>query len=662
MSWARKGINVCFHLLLFTVPLIFLPNTSELFEFNKLIITYLFCTLIAFFWVSRTILEKKIIFCRTLLDWPILIFLITQSLSLLFSIDPRTSLLGYYSRFNGGLTSLVCYAFLYWAAVSNLNRKNVLSLVNWTLASAVLVCIWGFLEHFGIDADWWVQDVKSRVFSSLGQPNWLAAFLVALIFIPLSWTIAKYRTSSLLLFLFLFLILLYTKSRSGLLAFGLSSLVFSAFAFRQLVKSVKLVIPVCLLLLLLILTVENPIQRYIPFLHPASETTAPSKTSSPVLETGGTESGNIRKIVWTGALRIWTGSAKNFLIGSGPETFAMAYYQYRPVEHNNTSEWELLYNKAHNEFLNYLSTTGLLGLGSYLVLLGFMTFVLLRNSPLRPPLTTNGREKRKNESFFELRGGSEGALLTALLTGWLSISVTNFWGFSVVIVQIFLFLFPAFAVILTSDSPPIQINESQINKSQIFLLLLSGSSTLILFYSILRYWTADVLYARGDNNLRSFTYTQDSQYIAAAYRDFNLAFDLNRSDPVISSNLGVAASYLALLTSTKDATAAAQLSDYANQVSLLSVRQSPNHPNYYKTRSRVLIALGTIDPKYLPVAEAVLAAAQKLSPTDPRIPYNRGILASYLNQSDLASNFFNQALHLKPDYGDAKSQLDKLKE
>ena len=110
------------------------------------------------------------------------------------------------------------------------------------------------------------------------------------------------------------------------------------------------------------------------------------------------------------------------MIGAGPETFAQAYYQYRPIEHNQTSEWELLYNKAHNEFLNYLATTGVFGLLSYLVLLFFMARQMLNTRYL--------------------------ILNTALLAGWVSISVTNFWGFSVVIVQLFLFLFPALAVTL----------------------------------------------------------------------------------------------------------------------------------------------------------------------------------------------------------------------
>ena len=40
-----------------------------------------------------------------------------------------------------------------------------------------------------------------------------------------------------------------------------------------------------------------------------------------------------------------------------------------------TSEWDYLYNKAHNEYLNYLTTTGIVGLGTHLLLLaGFLIF------------------------------------------------------------------------------------------------------------------------------------------------------------------------------------------------------------------------------------------------------------------------------------------------
>src|SRR3990172_3048474 len=129
----KRLISIFYYLLFILVPLIWLPNTSELFEFNKLILTYTLTTLIIGVWAIRCILEKKFIFKRTLLDWPILIFLITQSLSLLFSIDPRTSWLGYYSRWNGGLLSLLSYSLLYWAFVSNMDSKSALNAIRYTL-------------------------------------------------------------------------------------------------------------------------------------------------------------------------------------------------------------------------------------------------------------------------------------------------------------------------------------------------------------------------------------------------------------------------------------------------------------------------------------------------------------------------------------------------
>ena len=92
--------------------------------------------------------------------------------------------------------------------------------------------------------------------------------------------------------------------------------------------------------------------------------------TGPALEVGGTESGEIRKYVWQGAFNAWKSTPKTMLIGTGTETFAFAFYQFRPVGHNLTSEWDFLYNKAHNEYLNYLATTGIFGLGSYLLFIG----------------------------------------------------------------------------------------------------------------------------------------------------------------------------------------------------------------------------------------------------------------------------------------------------
>src|SRR3990172_219995 len=184
----KNYIAIIFYLAFFIIPLVFHPQTSELFEFNKMVLTYALTVVIVCFWFIRMILEKKIVFRRTILDIPLIIFLTSQTLSTLISIDSRTSLLGYYSRFHGGLLSSYSYALLYWAFVSNMDRQKTLNAIKSLLASATVVSLYAILQHFGIDAHIWVQDVKNRVFSTLGQPNWLAAWLVAII--PVIWAMA----------------------------------------------------------------------------------------------------------------------------------------------------------------------------------------------------------------------------------------------------------------------------------------------------------------------------------------------------------------------------------------------------------------------------------------------------------------------------------------
>jgi len=183
MNWERicnKIIEHSFYALFFLVPLVMTPWNFELFEYNKMMLVYILTILITASWLIKMVFRRRVIFTRTFLDIPLIIFFASQLLSTIFSIDRHTSLWGYYSRFHGGLFSSVSYLLLYYALVSNLNREKVFKSLYSLLISATLVSLYGVAEHFGIDAKYWVQDVQNRVFSTLGQPNWLAAWLVAL--------------------------------------------------------------------------------------------------------------------------------------------------------------------------------------------------------------------------------------------------------------------------------------------------------------------------------------------------------------------------------------------------------------------------------------------------------------------------------------------------
>ena len=55
----KKLIFILFAILLFFVPLILWPFTSEVFEFNKMVLVYILTTLIIAAWLTRSVLVKE---------------------------------------------------------------------------------------------------------------------------------------------------------------------------------------------------------------------------------------------------------------------------------------------------------------------------------------------------------------------------------------------------------------------------------------------------------------------------------------------------------------------------------------------------------------------------------------------------------------------------
>ena len=640
MKSPQKIISLLFSILFFLVPLILWPYTSELFEFNKMILVYIFTTLIASTWLVRMIISRKFIFRRTILDIPLFIFLGSQFISTILSIDPLTSWFGYYSRFNGGLLSTLSYLLLYWAFVSNVTREGAKKIINITLWSAVVVAVYGVLERLGIDKDVWQQDVQSRVFSTLGQPNWLAAWLITLI--PIAWAkglnnkdlkinfsyITPYFFSSLF-----FTVLLFTGSRSGILGFCLTEIVFWGIIF---IKSRVRYIKEFLIFNLLILSIAGIFgTQYTPSIfkiienkNTARVTTTPQATGT-ALETGGTESGVIRKIVWQGAIDIWK---KYPIFGTGVETFAYSYYSFRPIAHNLTTEWDFIYNKAHNEYLNFMANTGTVGILAYLAIIGFSIYLIARNS----------FNKTSDDSDNETS-----TLSIAFIAGYVSILVTNFFGFSVVPVQLIFYLFPALSVVLTdADSKDEQKLNPSSNQKILYWMVLLGASVIVFFIG--RYWYADYLYATGTNYNRV-----NRQDLA-----INYLFDAAKLEPnqsVYYGELSKTYTNLALAyNEAKQATASSQLTEAAIENSIKAVNLSPANVNMKRVEFGVFVMLSAIDQNYLLNARDVLLVAIKQAPTDAKLFYNLGLIYSRIGEDDLALQTLKNTIDLKSNYKDSR--------
>jgi|APSaa5957512576_1039674.scaffolds.fasta_scaffold01987_8 putative inorganic carbon (hco3(-)) transporter len=657
----QKTIIVLFHLLFMTVPFFFTWVNEELFEFPKMLLTYGFAVLIAGFWAGRMILERKPLVRRTVFDWPILFFVISQLLSTIFSIHPATSIMGYYTRFHGGLLSTFTYTLLFYALVSNFSKPALKRLWLTIFIAALGVTIYAIPEHFGhspscllitkeFSVSCWVQDVKSRVFATFGQPNWLAAYTITLIPLGISlFAQTKKRWQQIIFSLTtitLFITLLFTQSRSGLIGFGASMIVFGAglvWLQRQhkkkksfFTKSLGLIGAIGVTLILVGSNFTPSISKIVKSNQPSPAPSQPAPVAVVNrLETGGTDSGEIRKIVWQGAINIW----KRYpLLGSGVETFAYSYYQDRTLAHNLVSEWDFLYNKAHNELLNFLATTGIVGLGSYLLLLGWFGVISLR-----------AILNLKNKINLKDR-----AILLSLLSGIIALSLSSFLGFSTVVVSILLFTSLGSTAILTaSERVSPEAKTSSPSTAQIIQLTILTILVLFMTSKIFNVWKADREFAAGKS------------YINAGYANEGLeklqaAIKLRPKEALFHDQLANAYSKVAVaLEQQGQSDSSTQFEKAALEESALTLQLNPRHLNFYKSRTRILITLAAIDPSLLIQARETLVEAIKLAPTDAKLMYNLGLIEISSDQVETGIKTLEKTVEMKPNYEAARVALGK---
>ena len=593
----RKIIVFLYASAILLVPLILSAETSEMFEIPKMFFIYIIGVsifalfLLDFFKNSRSIKLSRVHIL-------VLVFLTSQIASYFFSIDKNTSFFGYYGRFNGGVLSSFIFAIYFFVASQLLNDNLFRFLLKASVFASVLVILWGLPGRFlGKDMaciyfrgefsnECWTNDFRpaERMFSTLGQPNWLGTYFAAHVFIGL------------------FLFLSGNKSAKGgkknnsrfLLLVYSALMFFGVYLTGSRSSIISVVVPVVIEILI---RASKKINRSIFFLMLAImifvvavgstlyATSVIKNTKSDI-----THSGKIRLIVWEGALRLW---AKYPVFGTGPETFAYAYYQTRPEAHNYTTEKDFIYNKAHNEFLNMLSTTGTFGFASYSILIIYSIYLLFKKSHVD----------------------------RIVAYGLISISISNFFGFSTSTSQIILYILISFAAYREIDGNKVfkfDLNylSSRFFRLPIIFLTISGWVYLAIFFQ--RYIIADITYAASQNTYENGSPIQAVTLCLEAY-------EIKKEHIYADKCASIAASTALLLADAESEELIGyreNFIDLTNSLSSLALRASPQNPIYIKSRLRVIKALMKVDPKnksYEKERSALIRKFRQLAPTDTTV-------------------------------------------
>lgn len=353
--------NTIAYIIIFLVaalPAVFSTQVHSVFSAPKLFLLHLVTSLLLLLVGYQAITSKKIEIQTSKWSKYLLFYLLISFLSGVFSINIYSSFFGVEGRFVGTFT-LLHLAILTIITISFFPREKIPLLLKTFFFTATAIAIYSLLQHYEfIKLDTiWAQDPTKRAFGSLGHANHLGAYLATAIVvgvglisqIKLKWQ----QTAITILSLILFWALITTASRGALAALILS-LIFVGVLIVRIKGFNKIICGVISAVVLVIIGISSSNLAVI---------------KRPIQDD--------RISWWQSSIEIVNDYP---VFGTGFSTFKDIYNQYRRSDYvlQDNIQNKITPESAHNEFINTWVTTGLMGLISFLLMIAFAIFPLLR--------------------------------------------------------------------------------------------------------------------------------------------------------------------------------------------------------------------------------------------------------------------------------------------
>ncbi|MFH1423879.1 MAG: tetratricopeptide repeat protein [Candidatus Nealsonbacteria bacterium] len=393
----NRTVKYSIYLLVFLLPLFFLPFSFEAFEYNKQFLLLFLVSLAFFAWLAKMVVcDKEIRFKRSPLDVFVLAFLGVAVLSAVFSVDRTSSLYGFYGRFSNGLMGLLSMGIFYFLITNNVETKSqipaspagkpnsksqpnsnsqnpnisiggLLKMFSWSIFIAVL---FSYFAIFGIFAKATVlfsflpKMMALQIFNpTAASLEGLSIFLAiaAVFLIGKTLTVAKKSKSSFVDYVLLAAISVLMIMIDFTPAWLIVLVTFVLFVGLSLWKRVfrdnvnRLLAPI---FLIIVAAACIPLQPQALIF--GEESAVNSLMKEQVLD---------QKTSWQIGLGGATDSVKNGFLGSGIGTFNYDFAKEKPLSINETWLWQVRFDRAGTHVAEILATMGFLGVLSYLALI-----------------------------------------------------------------------------------------------------------------------------------------------------------------------------------------------------------------------------------------------------------------------------------------------------
>lgn len=388
-------------------------------------------------WVQRIIRPnfKKWIFDIPLV-LPALLLAGIYLISTLLSVTPKISLWGSYTRLQGTFT-MFAYLVIFFSILGMTRRWEQVHLL-WVILilTSLPISFYGILQHFHSDPIPWggerAGSVPSRIVSTMGNPIFFGAYLIMVVPVTLARIVEtisvlldqRRRTISSVVLIFFYvsmmglqlLCLLFTQSRGpwlGLMG-GLYLFIFLALLslrrknenqgclnLNEILKALVFtivsipvgVIPAYLFFIILKrgfrwLWVSWLFHTFliggilVLLVLPHTPLSSPQKIPylDRLISISHTDTGSVkvRMLIWKGTNELLKADLLRTIIGYGPESIQTIYPRYYPPELAQHAYRSSPVDRSHNETFDVLVTTGLFGLGVYILFIGSIFYWALK--------------------------------------------------------------------------------------------------------------------------------------------------------------------------------------------------------------------------------------------------------------------------------------------
>lgn len=633
------------------MPIFFLPWTTSVLDFNKQVLLIFLVSISLFCWILKSLQEGKISLNFSTLNLAVLIFLVILGISTFFSSYKYGSFWGWPLNVAPAFLTTFCFILLYFLIVNTFQKTEIFGLFLTLAFSGFLVALSSGLQLFG---KFYFPFDFARVtsFNTVGTVNSLGIFAALILPLIISLIFISKRLVKVLVIIFglvnLALIFLVNFWVAWIvLLIGMAAVLFFAISRRETFPTSWLTLPMLLVVVSLCFGI---FRIMIPGLPATPLEVSPSQI----------DTFDIAKQT------LMDSAPASLLLGSGPSTFVYDYSKFKPETINQTVLWAVRFGSGASEILDKLTTTGILGLLSFLAILAIFFWlatkaliwsVKVETAP-HPPHPPASRVPKYPLWVLEL----------GIFSSWLATVVSLFFYPANLPLSFLFWLFTASFVVF---APPRLSSQkwwgvktwelkagslANIGVSFLFIfILIFGAGLFFLagqrYIAQIRHLEGIRAFQRGDNQaavsylLSAISHTAGSQ--DDYWRDLSQIYLFRINEELLKKDVPQEELQKTIPPLVSNAVnSAKRATDIApKNVANWSVRG-------FVYRNVFNLITGAEDWAIKSYEEAT-----KLEPTNPYLYTELGRVYLAKNERDKTKEQFQKALDLKPDYAPARFEI-----